>query len=158
VGRQLRAQREQIFGRWQGPLQVPEGSIVICVGLGSMADDLATELLVRILRDQKLDARHATIEEMRSPPPPGSSAASVSMVYLVSAFPSEERQLTDGLAAELKGRFDSACVVSVFLPGMLLQPEGPPRQPGGADKAADSFGDAVQICLDWHRRHESTSA
>jgi hypothetical protein len=158
VGRQLRAQREQVFGKWQGPLQVPDGSILICAGLGSMADDLATELLVRILRDQKLDARHVTLEELQLPPPPGASAESVSMVYLVSAFPSEERQRTDGIARELRHRFESACIVTVFLPGMLLQPEGPPRAAGGADQTADSFGDAVQICLDWHRRHESTSA
>ena len=55
AGRQLRRQREQISGQWQGPLVVPAGSVVVCVGLGSVADDLATELLVRILRDQKID-------------------------------------------------------------------------------------------------------
>jgi predicted PurR-regulated permease PerM len=38
AGRQLRRQRELISGRWQGPLSVPAGSVIICVGLGSMAD------------------------------------------------------------------------------------------------------------------------
>src|ERR1700723_1259169 len=70
IGRQLRLQREQISGRWQGPLIVPAGSVVVCVGLGSMADDLATELLVRILRDQKIDARHMSLEDMNTAPPP----------------------------------------------------------------------------------------
>ena len=49
AGRWLRQQREQLSGKWQGPLGVPRGSIVICIGLGSPADDLATELLVRIV-------------------------------------------------------------------------------------------------------------
>src|ERR1700723_1515173 len=70
IGRQLCLQREQISGRWQGPLIVPAGSVVVCVGLGSMADDLATELLVRILRDQKIDARHMSLEDMNTAPPP----------------------------------------------------------------------------------------
>ena len=58
AGRWLRQQREQLTGKWQGPLGVPRGSIVICMGLGSPADDLATELLVRLLRSERIDARH----------------------------------------------------------------------------------------------------
>ena len=34
AGRWLRQQREQLTGKWQGPLGVPPGSIVIWVGLG----------------------------------------------------------------------------------------------------------------------------
>jgi hypothetical protein len=48
---------------------------MVCVGLGSMADDLATELLVRILRDQKIDARHMSIEDLAAWPPPEAAAA-----------------------------------------------------------------------------------
>src|SRR5580692_9778123 len=90
IGRQLRKQREQISGRWQGPLVVPPGSVVVCVGLGSGADDLATELLVRILREQKIDARHMSLEDMATPPPP-EAADAVAIAYVVSAFPNEER-------------------------------------------------------------------
>ena len=43
AGRQLRHQREQQIGRWQGPLNVPLGSVMLCVSMGSMADDLTTE-------------------------------------------------------------------------------------------------------------------
>src|ERR1019366_7874063 len=67
VGRRLRIQREQLTGPFQGPLTVPPGTMMLCVGLGSTADDLATELLVRILRDQKVDARHLSIEDLRAP-------------------------------------------------------------------------------------------
>jgi predicted PurR-regulated permease PerM len=153
AGRQLRRQREQISGRWQGPLVVPAGSVMVCVGLGSMADDLATELLVRILRDQKIDARHMSLEDLATAPPP-EAADAVSIVYIVSAFPSEERARGDATAAEMRRRFPHACIVAVFLPGMLLQPGSGIDSVRGADKAASSLGHAVQICLDMH--HEPT--
>jgi predicted PurR-regulated permease PerM len=149
AGRQLREQREQASGRWQGPLVVPAGSVIVCVGLGSMADDLATELLVRILRDQKIDARHMALEDLEAEPPPNAAEA-VSIVYVVSAFPSEERSRGDSTAEKMRQRFPHACIVAVFLPGMLLQPEDEDAAPGisGADKSAGSLGHAVQICLD----------
>jgi predicted PurR-regulated permease PerM len=153
AGRQLRRQREQVSGRWQGPLVVPAGSVMVCVGLGSMADDLATELLVRILRDQKIDARHMSLEDLATAPPP-EAADAVSIVYIVSAFPSEERARGDATAAEMRRRFPHACIVAVFLPGMLLQPGSGIDSVRGADKAASSLGHAVQICLDMH--HEPT--
>ena len=149
AGRLLRQQREQVSGRWQGPLAVPAGSVVVCVSLGSMADDLAAELLVRILREQKIDARHMSIEDMEAAPP-ANAAAAVSIVYVVSAFPSEERGRGEATAERLRKEFPNACIVAVFLPGMLLQEdegEAGPTIPG-ADKSAGSLGHAVQICLD----------
>jgi predicted PurR-regulated permease PerM len=148
AGRQLRQQREQASGRWQGPLVVPAGSVIVCAGLGSMADDLATELLVRILRDQKIDARHMSLEDLDAAPPPNAAEA-VSMAYVVSAFPSEERSRGNATAEKMRRRYPSACIVAVFLPGMLLQPEeGETATLRAADKSAGSLGHAVQICLD----------
>jgi predicted PurR-regulated permease PerM len=149
AGRLLRQQREQVSGRWQGPTAVPAGSVIVCVSLGSMADDLAAELLVRILREQKIDARHMSIEDLQAAPPPNAAEA-VSIVYVVSAFPSEERSKGEAAAEELRKEFPHACIVAVFLPGMLLQDEelgAAPTIPG-ADKSAGSLGHAVQICLD----------
>jgi len=150
AGRLLRQQREEVSGRWQGPLTVPAGSVMVCVGLGSMADELATELLVRILRDQKIDARHMSLEDLGQAPPP-EAADAVALGYVVSAFPSEERSRGEATAQELRRRFPQARIVSVFLPGMLLQPEPAVDGMRGADKSAASLGQAVQICLDLHR-------
>ena len=147
AGRQLRRQREQLTGRWQGPLVVPAGSVMVCVGLGSMADDFATELLVRILRDQKIDARHMSLEDMAAVES-AQAADAVSIVYVVSAYPSEERSRAEATAEEMRKHFPNACIVSVFLPGMLLQEESHFDSVRGADKAASSLGHAVQICLD----------
>jgi hypothetical protein len=151
VGRELRRQREQVSGRWQGPLVVPPGSVMICVGLGSKADEFAAELLVRILREQKMDARHLSLDDLPDAPPPNAADA-VSIIYVVSAFPSEERGRSEATTGEMRRRFPHACIVAVFLPGMLLQPEPAIDTVRGADKSASSLGHAVQICLDMHRK------
>jgi hypothetical protein len=149
AGRLLRQQREQVSGRWQGPLAVPAGSVIVCVSLGSMADDLAAELLVRILREQKIDARHMSIEDLEAAPPPNAAEA-VSIVYIVSAFPSEERSRGTAAVEGLRKEFPNACIVAVLLPGMLLREDevGAGASLRGADKSAGSLGHAVQICLD----------
>jgi hypothetical protein len=148
AGQVLRRQREQTCTRWQGPLAVPAGSVMLCMGLGSNPDDLATELLVRILRDQKLDARHISLADLHEDLPPEATPGGVSMVYLVSAFPGAERLTADSAAVQIRRRFQHACLITVFLPGMLLQPGPAIDSIGDADKAATSFGEAVQICLD----------
>jgi predicted PurR-regulated permease PerM len=157
AGRLLRQQREQLSGRWQGPVAVPPGSVIVCVSLGSISDDLAAELLVRILREQKMDARHMSVEDLEAAPPPNAAQA-VSIVYIVSAFPSEERNFGEATAQKLRQEFPNACIVAVFLPGMLLREDevgpGPPMR--GADKSAGSLGHAVQICLDM--KSKSTQA
>jgi hypothetical protein len=128
-------------------LVVPPGSIMLCVGFGSISDDLATELLVRILRDQKIDARHMTLDELKGPPPPGAAAGIVSVVYLVSAFPSGELEQADSVADTIRRRLPQARLVTLFLPGMLLQPGASVDSVRDADHAATSFGQALQICL-----------
>jgi hypothetical protein len=104
---------------------------------------------VRILREQKIDARHMSIEDLEAVPPPNAAQA-VSIVYLVSAFPSEERNRGETAAESLRKEFPNACIVAVFLPGMLLQENeaGAASTIPGADKSAGSLGHAVQICLD----------
>ena len=149
AGRQLRQQREQLIGRWQGPLAVPPGSIMLCVSVGSMSDDLATELLVRILRDKQLDARHLSIEDLQQMPPPQAVPGSVSMVFLVSSAPGEERKAADAAVEQIRGRFAHALLVGVCLPGLVLQQGSAGDALAGTDKSANSMVDALQICLDW---------
>ncbi|MEA3150098.1 MAG: hypothetical protein QOD56_1037 [Gammaproteobacteria bacterium] len=147
AGLELRHHREESLGRWQGPLIVPPNSVMLCVSMGSTFDDLATELLVRILRDQKVDARHLSIEDLKSTPPPESTPGGVSVVYLVSAYPSEERAQAEAVAEEIRRQFPGARLITLFLPGMLLQPGSVIDSIRNADNAATSFGHAVQICL-----------
>jgi predicted PurR-regulated permease PerM len=151
IGRQLRLQREEQFGPWQGPLDVPLGSVMLAIGLGSLVDDLAAEILVRLLRDQKTDARHFSLEELQGPIPPEANPASISAVYLVSAFPSEERQRGTQVVEEVRRRLPDVCVVTVFLPGVLLQPGSSVRSVNTADKSATSFAEAQYICRQLQR-------
>ena len=123
AGRWLRQQREQLTGKWQGPLGVPRGSIVICMALGSPADDLATELLVRLLRAERIDARHFSPAEIDAGLPPGADPDGVAIVFLVSAFPSPERERADSISQQLHELLPQANLIRVFCPGVTALSE-----------------------------------
>jgi len=142
LGRQLRHQREERVGRWQGPLDVPPASIVLGVGLGSAADELATEILVRILRDEQVDARHLSIEDLQAPPPEA-KAESIALIYIVSAYPCEERSRAAPLIEAIRNRLPDVRIVTAFLPGMLS--ESSADTVSAADDAAHSFAEAVHL-------------
>ena len=117
IGTHLRQQRERAMGKWQGPLAVPPGSVALCIGLGSMRDDLVTELLVRILRNQDIDARHLSLDDLGQGPPPGADPTSIAMLFIVSAYPAEE---WDRIAERLPGlrqRFTGAVFVGLLPDG-----------------------------------------
>jgi hypothetical protein len=61
VGAHLRQLREARLGRWQGSLDVPQRSIVLCAGLASERDELVSELLARALREAGIDARSVAL-------------------------------------------------------------------------------------------------
>jgi predicted PurR-regulated permease PerM len=145
VGRELRQLREQAALRRGGAPGGSPGCAVLCVGLGSIADDLATELLTLVLRKQKIDARNVSFEEsLRDDGAPGG----VSLAFVVSAYPNETRRQGASVMESLRRRFPDAHVVAMYLPGMLLQAETPIDSGPSADKAASSFAEALHICLD----------
>ena len=127
IGAHLRHQRERAMGKWQGPLAVPPGSVALCIGLGSMRDDLVTELLVRILRNQDVDARHLSLQDLGDGPPPGADPNSIAMLFIVTAYPGEEWERIAERLPGLRERF----VGAVFV-GMLPEGEFAP-----ADEAMD---------------------
>ena len=147
TGRTLREQRERRAGKWQGPTAVPRGSVMVCVGLGSIPDEFATELLVRILRTEKQDARHFSIQDADVGIPEDATPGAVAIVYLVSAYPGPERDKSDNAADRVRQILPDALLVNVFLPGLSVTPEEPPR-PGKSDHAVGSFVQAVQFCLE----------
>jgi len=154
-GRILREHREALTGRWQGPLDVAPASIILCVSLGSPADDLTAELLVRIVRAQGLDARHVSLEDLAQPPPDASPAA-VAVVFLVSAFPSGQRRLVGPTARGLRPRIPRARLVTLFLRGLPLQGAAALTDSiadnddsADLDAAATSIQEALRICLEW---------
>jgi predicted PurR-regulated permease PerM len=147
----LRQHREQLIGRWQGPVAVPPGSILLCLGLGSRADTIAAELLVRALRDQGLDARHVSMEDLDTGSrPPDADPAAIAVAYLVSAFPSPEREHSMKTTDRIRQQLPGARVVSVFLPGMSIQPGLSPHV-GDPVQTVSSFVEAVEVCLEPQR-------
>ncbi|HEX4585222.1 MAG TPA: AI-2E family transporter [Burkholderiaceae bacterium] len=150
-GRWLRQQREQVSGRWQGPIGVQPGSIVICAGLGSPADNLAAELLVRLLRIQKIDARHFSPADVDSGLPPGADPNGVSIVYLMSAFPGPERSRVDPLSQQIRQLLPFASIVKVFCPGVTAaSTDGN----GGGESSVNSLAQAIQICASSQQVHQ----
>jgi predicted PurR-regulated permease PerM len=150
AGRWLREEREQFSGKWQGPLGVPCGSIVICLGLGSSADDLAAELLVRLLRIQNIDARHFSFGDVDRLPP-GADPDGVSIMYLVSAFPGPERGRADAIGKQVRELFPRTLVVKILCPGVTALAECG-ESAGNADHIASSLVQAIEICLSWQKR------
>jgi predicted PurR-regulated permease PerM len=151
AGRWLREERERSSGRWQGPLDVPPGSVVICSGLGSSADDLAAELLVRILRTDSTDARHFSPGDMNVGLPPGADPDGVSIVYLVSAFPGPERDRAESLAKQVQEVLPHARIVRVFCPGVTTQFESG-NNSGHTDPTMRSLGQAIKFAASWRYR------
>jgi predicted PurR-regulated permease PerM len=148
AGRWLRQQREQLTGKWQGPLDVPRGSIVICMALGSSADDLATELLVRLLRSEKFDARHFSPAEIDAGLPPGADPDGVAIVFLVSAFPSPERERADSISQKLHELLPQANLIRVFCPGITVLSESRSNADNN-ESTVSSLGQAIEICISW---------
>lgn len=151
AGRWLRQEREQWSGRWQGPLGVPPGSVVICSGLGSSADDLAAELLVRLLRTEKIDARHFSPADIDAGLPPGADPEGVSIMYLVSSFPGPERERADAIGKQVRELFPRALVVKILCPGVTARTERG-ESAGNADHVAVSLVQAIEICLSSQKR------
>ncbi len=149
AGRWLRQQREQLAGKWQGPLGVPQGSIIICIALGSPADDLASELLVRLLRSERIDARNFSTAEIDAGLPPGADPDGVAVVFLVSAFPSLERKRADSISQPLHELWPHASLIRVLCPGAAELSKS--SKSGNAESTADSLEEAVQISVVWKK-------
>lgn len=157
AGRWLRQQREALSGKWQGPLGVPAGSVVLCLGVGSSPDDLAAELLARLLRAEKLDARHFSAGEVDSGLPPGADSDGVSIVFLISAFPSPERERSEALSNRVRELFPRAHLVRVSCPGVTAVP-GEGSTDAGAEPTANSLEHAVALCLARQQKRREPSA
>jgi predicted PurR-regulated permease PerM len=118
VGAHLRQMREARLGRWQGALDVPAHSIVLCAGLASARDDLLSELLVRSLREAGIDARNISIgaDIETAGPDKADLVSTVFVNYPIEAV----REQWVAAVAELRVALPEAMLVTVRLP--LIDP------------------------------------
>ena len=114
VGAHLRQMREARLGRWQGSLDVPSHSIVLCAGLGTERDDLLTELLVRSLRELDVDARSVVVGADQDTPGPD-KADLISTVFIIYPVEATLEQWTR-VADELRAGLPNALLVTIRLP------------------------------------------
>ena len=123
LGSRLRQIRESRLGPYQGRLDVPSQSVVLCAGFGSDRDELLTELLVRALRQDDVDARSVSLAK---PPDPdmADKASLVGTVFL--AYPRHD--VVDAwrsTAAEMRAAMPHAAIATVRLP---LDEAGAPEE------------------------------
>ncbi|UXH76078.1 AI-2E family transporter [Roseateles amylovorans] len=106
LGLRMRQDRVATEGRWQGRLDVPAGSLLMCISMDDAEAHLIAELLVRVLRSEQFDARHITVQELAEPPD-GARAESVGSVFVVGArddrVNSADAQLLNHVLSELPG-------------------------------------------------------
>lgn len=103
LGAHLRQMREARQGRWQGSLDVPQRSVVLCAGLPAERDAVLSELLVRSLREAEIDARSSTLasEEPRPDPDKRELISTVFLPYPLSDSLDAWRDATAGLRDSL---------------------------------------------------------
>lgn len=149
----LRRQREAEMGRWQGPLSVPTGSLNLCIGQGSIGDELMTELLTRALRDAGLDARHVSVTDTDAAPP----EARIDSVARVFIQGGESEAATQTLVLQMQQDLPHASLIQVQLPAWVTgQATHSPAPPGVM--VVDSFREAVSCALEADQAQRGSGA
>ena len=115
VGAHLRQLRETRQGRWQGSLDVPQRSIILCVGLALERDELLSELLARTLRAAGKDARSLTLPLPHEEHDPA-RAGLVSTVFLPCPLAGTVAPWRAAVA-DLRTLLPQALLVTIRLPG-----------------------------------------
>ncbi|MDC8785610.1 AI-2E family transporter [Roseateles koreensis] len=146
LGRQLRARREQQMGPWQGPLGVPDGSVILCVGLGGPFSEVATEILVRLLRREGLDARHVELAELHAPAPPDLTLNAVAIICMVSTEPEKEGPALALQMPVMQQKFSHARLLAVLLNSPFLDMAQCEVALDARGRLAANYQEALSLC------------
>ncbi|MBR7792678.1 AI-2E family transporter [Undibacterium sp. FT147W] len=113
VGAHLRQMRKKRLGRWQGSLNVPSRSVVLCAGFDSERDDLLSELFVLALREVNIDARSFSFGDHQENP--GEDGANiVSTVFITYPLVSTLAEWIP-IVQELRSNLPHALIVTIRL-------------------------------------------
>jgi predicted PurR-regulated permease PerM len=146
IGRQLRDRRILDSGEWQGSFDVPVGSVVLAMSLGTQYDELATEILVRILREQKIDARSVSVDEFDMQAPPDASPELVSIVCVVSVDPLGQKEQMEQALKKMRENLPHCKQFAVLLPSPFENADLAPCVFPAASKVVHSYDSALQSC------------
>jgi hypothetical protein len=125
-----------------GDAQPGEDPIVACVGMGLPSEDLATEILVRILRGLHVDARHLTVEDLRALRYPRTAEPAIKAACLVTMTRSDQPNFGVRLVREMRREVPRAYVMALLLPG-LLDEQDPSELREVVDGIANSYEDVA---------------
>jgi predicted PurR-regulated permease PerM len=139
--RLVRQREDALRASSNGVVRPIARSLVLCVGLGALGDDLAAELLVRILRELHI-ARHLTLEDLHAPRPPEVTLAVIAAFCIVSITPGKERERGAQVARDIRSKVPSAYLLALLLPSVLAEADLSPFNES-VDRLASSFEDAA---------------
>ena len=116
VGAHLHEVRKQRQGRWQGSAKAESPSVVLCVGLGFVWEDLFSDLLVRALRDEGIHSRSLSVAAGAQEPQLQNEEAGERVSTIILTYPLEEDLLAWQVAArELRVAHPQAMLLAVKL-------------------------------------------
>ncbi len=147
LGRQLRDRRELLGGR-QALTGAAGCSVLLCVGAGSLFNELATEVLVRVLAQSRVDGRHLLPEDLGDAGLHGADPAKVAAVCLVSLEPCKESARIEALAREIRAAMPQARVLALVLEGPYRNCDQLERGLAGIDLVARTYEDMLKSCLE----------
>jgi len=103
---------------------------------------------VRLLRGERIDARHFSTAEIDAGLPPGADPDGVAIAFLVSAYPSPERECANSISLKLHELLPQANLIRIFCPGVAS-----PLESGNnldhAESTVNTLGEAIEICMSW---------
>ncbi|GAA0764609.1 AI-2E family transporter [Ideonella azotifigens] len=135
--KRLARQRARTLGA-PGPASAA-ARVVVCVGMGLPGDELATELLVRILRHLGLDAYHLTASDLHSLQTAQPPASAIGTVCIVSMAARGEHAPGDALCERLGAVAPEAARFALLLPGPEAESLG-----NALRESVDSMGHAFE--------------
>ena len=119
-------------------------SIVLCLGMGLPADELAAELLVRILRSSRIDARLIKNEDdLDSLHVYGIATLNIDAVCMVTMTAPDTLEHGVELAKNVRSRLPQVRTLGLLLPGRVEHPDKMPVTQF-VDCAATSFAQAAR--------------
>ncbi|GAB7128205.1 AI-2E family transporter [Silvimonas sp. JCM 19000] len=155
VGRQLREQRERESRKLAQRGQLLAGDkLILAVGLGSVVDEIATEILVRIMRMQNMDSRHLALDELdlAHELAPGQ----VGLLCFVTMQPELHRDKLEALMAHAARQWPDAELWAVFIPNPFESIPQPQTAPIGADQMLTTYESVVAKALVLTRKGDVT--
>ena len=147
LGRQLRARRE-LLARRQALPGAAGARQLLCIGVGSIFNELAAEVLVRVLAKARIDSHHLLLEDLGDAALHGADASRVAAVCLVSLQPGEESERIEALARDIRASMPQARILVLVLEGPYHDCNPLERGLAGVDSTIHSYEDMLGSCLE----------